>query len=149
MGWLYMQSFNGHAGPSDYLDAQLIYDRHGLRSRVLKSDLVAGRVYYAAVEHLPSDGAREVFAAVCRVDYNPRAADGYIFGCKDMTEHMRPVQSACPEDILALLTPTTNAYALQWRARCRFNAAAGRAQPIHREVDPVAAASAMTDGGVP
>jgi hypothetical protein len=119
MGWLYMQSFNGHAGPCDYLDAQFTYDAPDFRSRVLKSALVGGHVYYAAVEHRRAGDAREVFAAVCLVHHNPRDPEGFIFGYKDMTEHMGPVESACPEEILDLLTPTTSACALQWRARCR------------------------------
>ncbi|MGH6766402.1 MAG: DUF6927 domain-containing protein, partial [Bradyrhizobium sp.] len=35
--------------------------------------------------------------------------------------------SECPERILNLLTPTDSSYAIEWRARCRENAAARRA----------------------
>ncbi len=128
MGWLYMKSFNGYSGPRQYLDAQFTYDNPKLRSRVLRSTLDPGmRVYYAAVEHRRGDDGSEVFAAVCLVDWNPRDPEGYIFGYKDMTEQMGPVESNCPEAILDLLTPTTNAYALAWRQRCRANAGARRA----------------------
>ena len=123
MGWLYMKSLKGHAGPSHYLDDQLTYDRDDVRSRVLKSALVSKRVYYAAVEQIRPGREREVFAVVCLVDYNPHASDGYIFGYKDMTENMGPYESDCPEPILDLLTPTDSAYAAAWRERCRANAA--------------------------
>jgi hypothetical protein len=123
MGWLYMKSLKGHAGPSHYLDDQLTYDQDGVRSRVLKSALVAQRVFYAAVEQTRPGREREVFAVVCLVDYNPHASDGYIFGYKDMTETMGPHESDCPEPILDLLMPTDNDYARAWRERCRANAA--------------------------
>ncbi len=40
---------------------------------------------------------------------------------------MGPCECDCPEQILNLLTPTTQEYALQWRVRCRASAAARRA----------------------
>src|SRR5208282_5670890 len=83
MGWLYMQSLNGHTGPRQYLDAQFTYQHPTVTSRVLRSSLVKMRVYYAAVEHvLAPTGTREVWGAVCLVAYNPRDRDGYIFGYK-------------------------------------------------------------------
>lgn len=127
MGWLYMQSLDGHSGPRQYLDAQLTYERSELRSTVLKSALVALRVYYAAVEHLRSSGEREVFAVVCLVRYNPRDREGYVFGYKDMDEGMDPCEADCPESILDLLTATERPHAMAWRARCRENAARRRA----------------------
>lgn len=126
MGWLYMQSLRGHASPAHYLDDQFTYQCEGLHSRVLKSALV-GRVYYAAVEHLEASGAREVFAAVCLIDFNPSAPDGFIFGYKDMTENMGPYESDCPDAILNLLSPTDSAYSREWRVRCRANAKARHA----------------------
>ncbi len=125
MGWLYMQSLGGHSGPRDYLDAQFTFENAEGRSRVLRSALL-GDAYYAAVEQQRSDGARAVFALVCLTYYNPRDPEGFIFGYKDMTEHMGPCESDCPEDILDLLTPTDRPYAIAWRARCRENAAAKR-----------------------
>jgi hypothetical protein len=95
-------------------------------SKVLRSELVGDRVYYAAVEQTISDtGAHEVFALICLVAYDPRDSEGYIFGYKDMTERMGPYESNCPVAILDLLTPTDRPYALQWRARCRANASGG------------------------
>ncbi len=83
MGWLYMQSLGGHAGPKQYLDAQFTYARPELTSKVLRSALAGMRVYYAAVEHIRLDtGKRDVFAVVCLVRYNPRDKEGYIFGYK-------------------------------------------------------------------
>ncbi len=129
MGWLYMKSLKVHSGPRQYLDAQFAWERADGVSKVLRSALVGMRVYYAAVEHiLPATGAREVWAVICLVRYNPRDPEGYIFGYKDMDEAMGPYECDCPESILDLLTPTDRQYALQWRARCRENAAARRAR---------------------
>jgi len=127
MGWLYMQSLNGHSGPRQYLDAQFTYSRPELTSKVLRSALVGMRVYYAAVEHIRHEKHEStVFAAVCLVRYNPRDREGYIFGYKDMDETVGPNEADCPEAILDLLTPTEYPYAQGWRARCRENAAAQR-----------------------
>ena len=126
MGWLFMTSLDGHSGPRPYLDAQFTYGTPGATSRVLRSALVGMRTYYAAVEHVRNPGgAREVWAAVCLVRYNPRDRQGDIFGYKDMSESMGPCECACPEPILELLTPTDNQNALNWRQRCR-NAATAR-----------------------
>lgn len=123
MGWLYMQSLDGHDGPRQYLDAQFTYERPTVISKVLKSALVKRRVYYAAVEHVvKATGAREVWALVCLVHYNPRDREGYIFGYKDQTESMGPYDCDCPVSILDLLTPTDSDYAKEWRERCRARA---------------------------
>lgn len=130
MGWLFMKSLGGHAGPREYLDAQFTHEDAELTSRVLRSALVRRRVYYAAVEHYrPATRDREVWAAVCLVKYNPRDREGYVFGYKDMTESMGPCEAECPASILDLLTPTDSPYAQAWRARCRENLAARRTPP--------------------
>lgn len=119
MGWLYMQSLGLHSGPRAYLDDQFTYTNERVRSTVLRSALVKMRTYYAAVEQVRPDKPLEVFAVVCLVRYNPRDAEGYIFGYKDMTEHMGPCEAECPAAILDLLTPTDAEYAVAWRERCR------------------------------
>ena len=87
MGWLYMKSLNGHAGPQEYLDAQFTFERSDGVSKVLRSELVGNSVYYAAVEQtILETGEHEVFALICLVAYDPRDREGYIFGYKDMTE---------------------------------------------------------------
>ena len=126
MGWLYMKTLQGHDGPREYLDAQFTFERHDETSKVLRSALIGERAYYAAVEHkLLETGKCEVFALICLVAYDPLDREGYIFGYKDLTEAMGPYESECPVAILDLLTPTDRPYALQWRARCRANAAGG------------------------
>ena len=136
MGWLYMQSLHGHSGPRAYLDDQFTYTREGHRSTVLRSALVGMRTYYAAVEHTGPDAERVVFAAVCLVRYNPRDREGYVFGYKDMDETMGPCESDCPPAILDMLTPTNSTYAVEWRARCRANAARRKAQSAKPKPKP-------------
>lgn len=86
--------------------------------RVIKSAMV-GSTYYAAVERKRADGSRDVLAAV----FNTcgRSSDGTIWGYKDMDETMGPCEDKCPASILALLTPTENKNAIEWRNRCREN----------------------------
>jgi hypothetical protein len=120
MGWTY--SCERPADPKGALDALLTWSDARGRRRVLDSAIVRLRVYYAAVEHVAPDGARQVWAAVFLVDFR-RGADGLAFGYKDMTEHMGPVESDCPERILRRLTPLSEAddpqgWARAWRARC-------------------------------
>jgi len=129
MGWMSMpaSSMGGHATPKGYLDAQLTYEParrddtevDGLR--VLKSTW-SGSVYYAAAERYDRTGKPlKVFAVVCLVRWNPKAADGYIFAYKDMSESMGPREADCPASILALLSPSDNPYTLDWRNRCHRN----------------------------
>jgi hypothetical protein len=81
MGWIYMKSLKGHAGPRDYLDAQFTCAYPDATSKILCSELIDGRVYYAAVEQVDrTTGERTVWALVCLVHYNPRDHDGDIFG---------------------------------------------------------------------
>ena len=147
MGWLFMRSLGGHATPKAYLDDQFTYAREDRRSRVLASGLVAMRTYYAAVEHVSvSTSAREVWALVCLVRYNRRDREGYVFGYKDMEESMGPCEDACPAKVLDLLTETDNAYALDWRSRCRArlaDRAIQNARPLPRPGDVLILAEPM------
>ena len=84
MGWLYMKTLKGHAGPREYLDAQFTFERSDEVSKVLRSELVGDSVYYAAVEQtILETRAHEVFALIC-LAYDPRDCEGYIFGYKDL-----------------------------------------------------------------
>ncbi len=130
MGWLYMhrEGMGGYDTAKVYLDAQFTYSRDqaegGSRGlQVVASACVGNRVYYAAAQRLENGVGREVFAIVCLVRWNPRDRDGLIFGYKDMDETCGPNEAACPGRILALLSPTDNAYALAWRERCRIRVA--------------------------
>lgn len=129
MGWLFMQSLGAIETPGAYLDDQFTYEKEGVRSTVLRSALVKKRTYYAAVEQLRPGQEREVFAIACLVRYNPRDREGYIFGYKDMTEHMGPCEAECPAAILDLLTPIDAEYAVAWRERCRAAVASRTARP--------------------
>ena len=150
MGWLFMSSLNGHAGPREYLDAQFTFETDRGRTCVLRSALVSMRTYYAAVEHRRCEAVRTVTAVVCLVKYNPRDREGYIFGYKDMGEEMGPCEAACPAAILDLLTSTESAHALDWRARCRTGLANRAAKPRLRDgativfADPIAFADGRT-----
>lgn len=126
MGWLYMHraGMGGHETPKAYLDDQLTYEREACEDapfrgcRVLKS-VFTGSTYYAAVERYGEDRERlYVTAVICLVHWNPKAADGLIFGYKDMDEQSGPVEANCPRSILKLLTSSSHPYALDWRNRC-------------------------------
>lgn len=126
MGWLSMRlaSMDGHASPKQYLDAQFTYERsateeaphHGYR--VLESACPGNRVYYAALQAYDDKGPGAVTAIVCLVRWSPKAADGYVFSYKDMSEIMGPNEADCPLRILDRLTTTSDPNALDWRRRC-------------------------------
>lgn len=126
MGWLTMTRLGmaPYETPKAYLDAQLTYKRPATGEapfqalRVLKS-VYSGSAYYAAVERYDESGARlYVTAIICLVRWNPKAADGHIFGYKDMDEDMGPCKAACPRSVLELLTSSSHPHALDWRRRC-------------------------------
>lgn len=100
MGWTVFSKPPAQ-GWKAYLDGAY----EGSSSRVLRSAIVGG-VYYAAVEVTRADKPREVTAVVTLIE-----GSGY----KTMDETMGPYAWGCPAEILALLTPTTNEYALKWR----------------------------------
>jgi hypothetical protein len=126
MGWLSMRlaSMGGHASPKQYLDAQFTYERpateeaphHGYR--VLESACPGNRVYYAALQAYGDKGLGDVTAIVCLVRWNPKAADGFVFSYKDMSESMGPNEADCPLRILDRLTSTRDPNSLDWRRRC-------------------------------
>lgn len=132
MGWTY--AYARPANPKAELDGLLTWsDARGARL-VLDSAIVRLRVYYAAVEHIAPEGGRQVWAAVFLVDFR-RGPHGLAFGYKDMTEHMGPVESECPERILRRLTPLTHAedpqgWARAWRERCWPHPAARQARRL-------------------
>lgn len=130
MGWLSMTAagMGEHKTPKQYLDAQLNYTRPATDDnpfqgcRVLKSICPGNKTYYAAIERFDENGTRiYVTAVVCLVQWNPRAADGYIFGYKDMDEESGPVEAEASEAILELLTSSKHPWALDWRRRCYRN----------------------------
>lgn len=85
-------------------------------NKVLKSAMV-GSIYYAAVEKKRSNGVRDVWAAVFKTC--GKSSDGTVWGYKDMDESVGPFYYDCPAGILALLTPTDDDRAKEWREKCR------------------------------
>jgi hypothetical protein len=79
-----------------------------------------GSVVYMALEHNLRPG--EVWGEVCLTERD-RNQPGYFY-YKDINEAMGPVESNCPVRIIKKLSPATEPYAIEWRARCLQNAAA-------------------------
>lgn len=78
--------------------------------KALKSAMV-GSTYYAAV-----DTGKQVVGVVILTQVN-----GTEFGYKMISEFDGPTESKCPASIIALLSPTDNENALQWRAKCSMD----------------------------
>jgi hypothetical protein len=109
------------ANKREYLDSLLTHGGPEYSYRVLKSAMSGGN-YYAAVEHMRPGEPVTVFAAVIKVNvYKPKTAPEFCY--KEMTEDCEPYYYDCPVAILDLLTPTDNASANTWRAKCRDNLA--------------------------
>ena len=126
MGWLYMHraGMGGFDTPKAYLDNQLTWERENEETgtfegcRVIRSVSTTG-AYYAAVQRYGSNNQTHAISAViCLVRWNPKAADGLLFGYKDMDENSGPVEAGCPRSILEELGQTSHPYALDWRNRC-------------------------------
>lgn len=82
------------------------------------------RVFYAAVQN--NDDAPyapgKTWALVVLMHWSPNA-DYFNFTYKDMSDESGPAEDLCPARILDLLSPTDSEYAVEWRKRCRENAA--------------------------
>ena len=116
MGWTFKEK---PLNVREDLDRSLTWANESGARRVLDSAIVNRTEYYAAVEWVRPDGTREVWCAVFLLKFHPRARDGLTFGYKDMSEEMGPYAWRCPVRILDALTPTENAHANGWRAKCR------------------------------
>ena len=80
---------------------------------VLKSAMV-GSTYYAAVRNNKGEVWAAVFLTCGKTKW-----DNTLWGYKDMSEGSIPFYYDCPAGILALLSPTDNKDANEWRRRCR------------------------------
>lgn len=101
-------------------------DRKVTPARICKK----GSTFYVAVRVQMKDPAADVrdfktdlegvytFAAVFLTSYRVEA-----WGYKDMDETMGPAVANAPQSLLTLLSDTTNKYAIEWREKCRANAA--------------------------
>ncbi|MDT7785586.1 MAG: hypothetical protein QOF58_4005 [Pseudonocardiales bacterium] len=86
-------------------------------------------VFYAAVRTTSTD---EVWALIVLMEH--RSGDAYNFAYKYLSETAGPVTASAPAKVLDALTPTTNTYALEWRANCRerLTGTASRRTPAKR-----------------
>ncbi len=149
MGWLFL---NPHPlSPKQYLDAQFTYqpdpDRGRTQSLQVVKSTLRGTTYYAACELIDTGKAARTIAVICNVKINPAARDGLTLGYKDMSEDMGPYNYDCPASILDLLSPTDNAYALEWRQKCRANLAlTSRQKPSDGDTIILPEAMTFSDG---
>lgn len=85
------------------------------QGEILASSTIKG-VYYAAVRQLDTE---QVWALVIFTQRFPNNRNGHNFGYKEASEEAGIGDHDAPAKVLDLLTPTTNEYALEWRAACR------------------------------
>jgi hypothetical protein len=86
------------------------------RGEILACATIGG-TFYAAVRDKDSGSTWALIILIIR-------SRGYWnFTYKEMDETMGPAEDRCPARILDLLSPTDREYALDWRGRCRQNAA--------------------------
>ena len=153
MGWLTMplSSMYPHTTAKEYLDAQFTYSRDledgsNRALRVIGSSCLRNQVYYAAAIPSTNRVDEPAFAIVCLVRWNPRDKEGFVFGYKDMTEHVGPCEAECPQRILELLGDTDDPSALVWRRRCIDNLARARRRLEHGMKIKLATPVSFTDG---
>ena len=118
MGWTSTNATHYKNGKIDVkreLDSILYgVNGDGTAFSCLKSSVV-GSVYYSACERIKGND-RVVFALIVKTSINMK--DYYNFSYKDMDETQMPYYFDCPKNILDMLTPTSNKYALEWRKSC-------------------------------
>jgi Domain of unknown function (DUF6927) len=83
--------------------------------QILDCATVSNTFYAAVRDH--ADG--KVWALVVLMQ---RVRGEFNFCYKELDEAMGPAEDRCPVRILDLLSPTSNEYAVEWRARCRVSA---------------------------
>lgn len=122
MGWTYecapQLTREGPAAVGQYVtDHVVTWTRDGSGCRVLASAMV-GNTWYGAVQSFTPSCDGPVYGLVVHTRRIGRAADGYNFGVKMVSEDMGPAAAEAPLRIVTLLSPTDNASALDWRERC-------------------------------
>jgi len=115
MGWTFTSK--GRESVREFFEKQWNRETPELSQKILACYATWTTAYMAFEIKTPEK--REVVGVVCQLRHVPRAKDGYNFGYKDMDETVGPCEFRCPATILALLTPTTHEYALDWRKRCQ------------------------------
>lgn len=103
MGWTVL-SRKPPQGWKAFLDANYSGDI----GEILASEIVSG-VYYGALRIRKPGEPVKVTAIVTLLDG---------LGIKTMDESMGPYYYECPASVLALLSPTESASALEWRRKC-------------------------------
>lgn len=88
--------------------------------KVLRKKKV-GRAYYLAMERTDVDGSKNVWALVVIAE-TYRNLNGTELSIKYVSEESGPVDCECPLNILSLLSPTHDKWALEWRQKCRVKA---------------------------
>jgi len=106
MGWLFYHRDQGAETNGEHF-AQKLDDRYAILAHG-----TVDHVFYAAVR---DRNTSEVTAFVALTRWTRGT---HNFGYKDMDESMGPGAHRAPTAVLNALTPTTNEYALEWRANC-------------------------------
>lgn len=126
MGWTttsdyeHQRSHRLVKGIADYIGRNVLtWQNERSTNRVLHIVKV-GSTCYAACEQT-CGGKTEVWAAIVLTSYMPGDKDGHTLGWKEMSEESGPYQCDAPLKLLDMLSETTNANALEWRAACREN----------------------------
>ena len=113
MGWLYQQ--DPVDDPVTEIVAKFSYRGDPYKQRVLEAARVGNTIYLAV--KVTDAGTTFVTAFVVLISNTRR----HGFGYKDMDETMGPVECACPDRIMRLLSPVEQlpypGYAASWRAR--------------------------------
>lgn len=99
-------------------ESRLDYEDHHRIDQVLDFQRFGNAIYVAIDRTFKESGDREVSAMVI-----PLRIEGRDIRWKHSHESMLPQEQSCPERIMKLLTPTTSAYAEDWRRACRLNIA--------------------------
>ena len=109
MGWTSYHREKGDESNSEHFAKK--FDSH----YEIITDGTVENVFYAAIR---DNRTGEVFAFLALIQWT---RGEYNFAYKDLEESSGPGDHKAPMKVLNALTPTTNEYALKWRAACRLH----------------------------
>ena len=119
MGWFYEEAQYFKENGEVDLIKEALGDKENPNAQLING------VVYTTSTRIDKDGNKVVGGLVVITDIDEE--DGrLLIGTNYLPEYCGPAPAECPENILKLLTPTSDEYANEWRKRCWDNIKRGK-----------------------
>ena len=126
MGWSSYHRDRGETNAEHFLEEM----RPGT---IFHATSTVGGVFYAAIERPSAPGVVTAYIAITQ--WIPKSHCNFSY--TSMSEDSGPADTSAPASVLDALTPTTDPWALEWRAQCRLTIAQRAALHGLREGDQI------------